>query len=168
MPALSTIVRFLRPRLRRCFAIAIPAEPEPLITALISPRSFLTTFNALRTAAATMIAVPCWSSWKTGISQISLSFLSISKHLGAAISSRLIPPKLPEIRYTVLTISSTSFERTQIGKASTPANSLNKAHLPSITGIPASGPISPSPRTAVPSVITATKLLLRVSWKDFS
>ena len=33
------------------------------------------------------------------------------------------------------------------GKASTPANSLNSTHLPSITGMPASGPMSPSPRT---------------------
>ena len=31
-----------------------------------------------------------------------------------------------------------------------------RTHLPSITGIPASGPISPRPKTAVPSVITAT------------
>ena len=41
--------------------------------------------------------------------------------------------------------------------ASTPANSLKSAHFPSITGIPASPPISPRPRTAVPSVITATR-----------
>ena len=39
---------------------------------------------------------------------------------------------------------------------------------PSITGIPASGPISPRPSTAVPSVITATRLFLLVSSKDFS
>ena len=38
------------------------------------------------------------------------------------------------------------------------ANSLNSAHLPSITGIPAAGPMSPRPRTAVPFVITATRL----------
>ena len=54
----------------------------------------------------------------------------------------------------------------QSGKASTSANSLNKAHFPSITGIPASGPISPKPRTAEPSVITATKLCLLVNSKD--
>jgi hypothetical protein len=34
--------------------------------------------------------------------------------------------------------------------------------LPSITGFEASGPISPSPKTAVPFVITATKLPLAV------
>ena len=42
--------------------------------------------------AKTTIAVPCWSSWNTGISRSSLSLLSTSKHLGADISSRLIPP----------------------------------------------------------------------------
>ena len=46
------------------------------------------------------------------------------------------------------------------------SKALNKAHLPSITGIPASGPISPRPRIAVPSVITATRLERRVSSKD--
>jgi len=49
-----------------------------------------------------------------------------------------------------------------IGNALTPANSLNNTHFPSITGSPASGPISPSPRTAVPSLITATVFHLRV------
>jgi hypothetical protein len=37
----------------------------------------------LRIAAAEMIAVPCWSSWKTGIDSRSRSRRSISKHSGA-------------------------------------------------------------------------------------
>ena len=45
-------------------------------------------------AAATMIAVPCWSSWKTGIFIRSRSWRSISKHSGALMSSRLMPPKV--------------------------------------------------------------------------
>lgn len=44
---------------------------------------------------------------------------------------------------------------------------LNKALLPSITGIPASGPISPKPKIAVPSVITATVFHLLVNSKLF-
>ena len=80
----------------------------------------------------------------------------VTSGAGAEISSRLIPPKDPARRLTVLTISSTSLLRTQSGIASTPPNSLKSTHLPSITGIPASGPISPSPSTAVPSVTTAT------------
>jgi hypothetical protein len=51
------------------------------------------------------------------------------------------------------------------GNASTPASSLKSMALPSITGIAASGPMSPSPSTAVPSVTTATALCLIVSVK---
>ena len=50
----------------------------------------------------------------------------------------------------------------QIGKASIPANSLNNIALPSITGIDASGPISPRPNTAVPSDTTATRFPFEV------
>ena len=50
--------------------------------------------------------------------------------------------------------------------ASTSPKALNNAHLPSITGIPASGPISPSPNTAVPSVTTATVFHLLVKSND--
>ncbi len=39
-----------------------------------------------------------------------------------------------------------------------PANFLNRTALPSITGLEAKGPILPSPSTAVPLVMTATRL----------
>ena len=84
------------------------------------------------------------------------------------MSSRLIPPKLLEIRWMVWTMVSVSLESMQSGNASTSANSLNSTHLPSITGMPAAGPMSPRPSTAVPSVITATRLERRVSLKDCS
>jgi hypothetical protein len=44
-----------------------------------------------------------------------------------------------------------------------PANSLNNMALPSMTGMAASGPILPNPRTAEPSLTTATELPLIVS-----
>jgi hypothetical protein len=50
-----------------------------------------------------------------------------------------------------------------MGKASMPANSLNSSALPSITGRAASGPMSPRPSTAVPSVTMATLFFLMVS-----
>ena len=62
-------------------------------------------------------------------------------------------------------ISSTSFVSRQIGNASTPANSLNRIALPSITGSAPPGPMSPSPSTAVPSVTTATMLRLIVRFQ---
>jgi|LauGreDrversion4_2_1035121.scaffolds.fasta_scaffold3743461_1 hypothetical protein len=44
----------------------------------------------------------------------------------------------------------------QISTESNFANFLNKTDLPSMTGFEAKAPIFPSPRTAVPLVITAT------------
>ena len=133
-----------------------------MITTFALSKSLPTNLSALIRPADTTIAVPCWSSWNTGMSSSSFNLLSISKHLGADISSRLIPPNTGAIRFTVSTISSTSFVSRQIGNASTPPNSLNRIAFPSITGIAASGPISPSPRTAVPSETTATILPLHV------
>ncbi len=81
---------------------------------------------------------------------------SISKQRGAEISSSCIAAKVGEIAATVLTISSVSFVFNRIGMPESPTRvSINMA-LPSITGIPANGPISPSPNTAVPSVTMAT------------
>jgi hypothetical protein len=69
---------------------------------------------------------------------------------------------------TTATISSGSFVARQIGHASMPPNSLNSIALPSITGIAASGPMSPSPSTAVPSDTTATVFCLMVRFQAAS
>ena len=102
------------------------------------------------------------------MSSSSTSRCSISKQRGEAMSSRLMPPKVGAISFTVWTISSGSFVARQIGKASTSANSLKSIALPSITGIAASGPMSPRPSTAVPSETTATVFFLIVYWKALS
>ena len=102
------------------------------------------------------------------MSSSALSRSSISKQRGAEMSSRLMPPNPGAIAFTIATISSGSFVSRQIGKASTPANSLNSIALPSITGIAAAGPMSPIPSTAVPSVTTATVLRLIVYWNALS
>ena len=122
-----------------------------------------TTRSAFSSAASTTTAVPCWSSWKTGMSSDSFSRRSISKQRGAEMSSRLMPPNVGAIASTMRTISSTSVVSRQIGNASTPPSSLNSIALPSITGIAAFGPMFPSPSTAVPSETTATVLPLIVS-----
>ena len=116
------------------------------------------TRSEARSAARTTIAVPCWSSWKTGTSTCSCNRCSTSKHRGAEMSSRLMPPKLGARRATVSTISSTSVVSRHSGTASICAKVLNSTALPSITGMAAAGPMSPSPSTAVPSVTTATVL----------
>ena len=143
--------------------MAVPAAPAPLMTRRTSSSRLPTTRSALRSAASATIAVPCWSSWKTGMSSSSRSRASISKQRGAEMSSRLMPANTGEIALTVRMISSVSVVSRQIGKASMSANRLNSAALPSMTGSAASGPMSPSPSTAVPSVTTATVLRLMVS-----
>ena len=119
--------------------------------------------RAFFSAASTTMAVPCWSSWKTGIERRSRSLASISKHRGAAMSSRLMPPKPGAMSSTVRTISSTSVVSMQIGHASMSAKRLKRAALPSMTGSAAIGPMLPRPSTAEPSVTTATELPLIVS-----
>ena len=64
----------------------------------------------MSTAAPTMIAVPCWSSWNTGIFIRSRSFCSTSKHSGALMSSRLMPPKVGSSAATI----STSFSGSRL------------------------------------------------------
>ncbi|CAB4974690.1 unannotated protein [freshwater metagenome] len=96
------------------------------------------------------------------MSRSSLRRSSTTKHAGAAMSSRLIPPNDGAMFTTVRMISSGSLVSRQIGKPSTPANSLNSSALPSMTGIAPSGPMSPRPRTAVPSLTMATVFLRMV------
>ena len=86
--------------------VATPAAPTPVTTTRTSSGRLPTSCSALRNAAVTTIAVPCWSSWKTGMSSSSFSRLSISKQRGAEMSSRLMPPKPGAIAATAATISS--------------------------------------------------------------
>ena len=65
------------------------------------------------------------------------------------MSSRLIAPKVGATAFTNSTMLSVSFVARHSGNASTPANSLKSSALPSITGIAASGPMSPNPRDCV-------------------
>ena len=140
----------------------IAAAPAPFTTIFTALISFSVISIAFFKAAAEIIAVPCWSSCITGISNSSFKRLSISKASGALISSKLIPPKVGAIAFTVCIKSSTSVASTSISKTSMSANILKSNPFPSITGFDASGPISPRPKTAVPFVITATKFPLAV------
>ncbi len=141
---------------------ATPAAPRPTTSTRRSSSRLPTIFSELNSAAIVTTAVPCWSSWKTGMSTSSLRRSSISKQRGAEMSSRLIPPKVGATSLTTSTIWPGSRVSRQIGKASTSANSLNSIAFPSITGIAASGPMSPRPSTALPSETTATVLRLIV------
>ena len=78
------------------------------------------------------------------------------------MSSRFIPPKVGAIFSTASQNFSGSFSSISISKTSMPPYILNKRPFPSITGLPLIAPMSPSPRTAVPFDITATRLPLSV------
>ena len=55
-----------------------PAAPAPFTMILAVAKSFLTRRRAPLTPAKQAIAVPCWSSWNTGISNSSFKRFSIS------------------------------------------------------------------------------------------
>ncbi|CAI8341943.1 MAG: Uncharacterised protein [Flavobacteriaceae bacterium] len=78
------------------------------------------------------------------------------------MSSKLIPPNVGAIFFTVLINSSIFSVSTSISKTSISAKILNNKAFPSITGLEASAPIFPNPNTAVPFVITATRFPLEV------
>ena len=137
---------------------AIAAAPAPLQAIFASPIFRPVISSAFRMPAAVTIAVPCWSSWNTGIFIRAFSRFSISKQAGAEMSSRFIPPKVGSSRAIASTNSSTLVSSTSMSITSMPENFLNSAALPSITGFDASAPMLPRPSTAVPFEITATRL----------
>ena len=163
-PSLSNIKMFstFTPNCTYKLEHANAAEPAPETTTLTSPISFPANSKAFNNAADEIMAVPCWSSCITGMSNSSFNRRSISNDSGALMSSRLMPPKVGAIAFTVSTNLSMSLVSTSISKTSMSAKILNNKPFPSITGLDASGPISPKPKTAVPLEITATRLPLAV------
>ena len=102
-------------------AQAMAAAPAPLTTTRILSSSLPAIFAPFRSAAEEMIAVPCWSSCIRGMSSSSRRRVSISKHSGALMSSRLMPPKVGAMAFTVRMNSSGSVVSTSMSKASMPA-----------------------------------------------
>ena len=119
---------------------ASAAAPAPEVTSLTSDSVLPCSTRPLRMAAAQTMAVPCWSSWKTGIFMRSRSFFSMTKHSGALMSSRLMPPKVGSSAATISTKRSMSCSSTSRSNTSIPANFLNRTALPSITGLDGQGP----------------------------
>ncbi len=134
------------------------------IMAILTPDSGLSTnLRAFKTAARTTVAVPCWSSCQTGICMAVRRWSRMPKHFGWAMSSRLMPPKEGSSALTTAMKVSGSRASSTSGTASTPPRSLKMSAFPSMTGSPASGPMSPSPRTRVPSETMAMVLPRLVS-----
>ena len=136
----------------------MPAAPPPVETIRMSSKSLAGDASALVVAAPTTMAVPCWSSWKTGMFIRSRQRRSTTKQSGALMSSRLIAPKVGSSAQTMAASFSGSVSFTSMSKQSMLANFLKRTALPSITGLEASAPMLPRPRTAVPFETTATRL----------
>ena len=94
--------------------MATPAAPTPEMTTRRSCICLPTTRSAFSRAARATTAVPCWSSWNTGMSSSSRRRSSTSKHTGAAMSSRLMPPKTGAMRCTVSTIGRSPARRRDV------------------------------------------------------
>ena len=90
----------------KCVAVSEAARSEGLMNILVSRLIAIAheegyvSVKAFTKPALEIIAVPCWSSCITGMSSSSLSLRSISKHSGALMSSRLIPPKVGAMAFT--------------------------------------------------------------------
>jgi len=74
------------------------------------------------------------------------------------MSSRLIPPTVGSSIWQNRITSSAPSASSSRSKTSMSAKRLKRTPFPSITGLEASGPMSPRPSTALPSVTTATRL----------
>jgi len=73
------------------------------------------------------------------------------------MSSSLMPPTVGSRSWQNLMTSSGFSELTSRSKTSISAKRLKRTPLPSMTGFPASAPMLPKPRTAVPLETTATR-----------
>src|SRR5215218_955425 len=79
MPFESQPMMFLAPAESKIFVQATPDAPIPLTTTFRSSISLPMIFSEFISAARATTAVPCWSSWNTGISSSFLRRSSISR-----------------------------------------------------------------------------------------
>ncbi len=82
----------------------------------------------------------------------------MTKQSGAAMSSRLTPPKVGSIAATASISAWGSSSSNSTSNTSMSAKRLNSTPFPSMTGFEAWAPMSPSPRTAEPFETTPTRL----------
>jgi hypothetical protein len=136
---------------------ASAAAPAPEATILISDMS-CRRVQPVEDRGATMMAVPCWSSWKTGIFIRAAAALDLEAFRRLDVLEVDAAEGRLQRRDDLDHLLDGSGASTSMSKTSMPANFLNRTALPSITGLEASGPILPRPSTAVPLEMTATRL----------
>ena len=122
-PLLSSIRMFSRRAPSDTYSLVheMADAPAPFTTMRTSSIRLPATSRAFSSPALEMMAVPCWSSCITGMSSSSFSLRSISKHSGALMSSRLMPPKVGAMAFTAWMNFSGSFSFTSMSNTSIPA-----------------------------------------------
>src|SRR6218665_3229205 len=118
---------------------AMAAAPPPDTATLTEPISLPTSSRPLSKAALEMMAVPCLSSWNTGMFMRRESSRSMLKHSGALMSSRLMPPSVGSSAAMISISLSGSRSASSMSNTSTPANFWNRQPLSSLTGFPPDG-----------------------------
>ena len=95
-PWLSQAITRPTPAATSSRTTAWPPGPRPATTTVASARRLPATDRPLESAASTAAAVPCWSSWNTGMSRRSSSSRWTSKQRGAEMSLRWMPANTEE------------------------------------------------------------------------
>ena len=147
---------------------AIPAAPSPMISTFRSSRLRPVSLTAFSSAAITTTAVPCWSSWKTGMSS---SLLQLLLDLEAARRGDVLEVDAAERGrdqldgpHDLVGVGRVQADRERVDAGEL----LEQAALALHHRHRRAGPMSPRPSTAVPSETTATVLRLIVYWKALS
>ena len=93
--------------------------------------------SAFSSAAPEMMAVPCWSSWNTGMFMVALERLLDVEALGRldVLEVDAAEGRLEQLDRRMIT--SGSSVSSSMSKTSISAKRLNSSALPSITGLPA-------------------------------
>ena len=137
---------------------ATPAAPAPDTTTRRSPRLRPVTLAALRNAASThhrravLVVVE-----HRDVEPLAQPVLDLEAARGGDVLEVDAAERRRDPHDGLDDLVRIGGRRARSGTALRPANSLNSAALPSITGSAAAGPMLPSPSTAVPSLTTATR-----------
>ena len=128
----------------------------------MSSSFFPVSFRALIMAAAVTTAVPCWVIVEnrniTALFQLALDLKAAGSGDILQIYTAEASGQQSHCIYNIVHLFTSHAQRESIHSA----KDFEEHAFPLHYGMPASGPISPRPRTAVPSVTTATMLPRRV------
>jgi hypothetical protein len=140
---------------------AMAAAPAPEQTIRASSMRLPTTSSPFSSAAPATMAVPCWSSWKTGSHAPAERLLHHEAFGGFDVLQVDAAEGRLQRRHDLDQLGRVGLVHLDVEHVDA-GELLNRQPLPSITGLPASAPMLPNPSTAVPLLTTATRFPLEV------